>query len=131
MNTPSCIGSQFLWFNNYITIDNSSVHLKEFSSHNIKFINQLFISEREFTDWHHMKREFQLIDNLFYKYTQISHAIPKNWKQIQLHSDNSNTQTKKNCSNYQMFNLLTNDPKIPRSSLCDGGWIQKWLKITK
>ena len=105
--------------------------MKEFSSHNITFINQLFISEKEFTDWHHMKREFQLIDNLFYKYTQISHAIPKIWKQIQLHSDNSNTQTKKNYSDYQMFNLLTNDPKIPRSSFCDGGWIQKWLKITK
>ena len=27
--TPSCIGSQFLWFNNYITIDNNSVHFNE------------------------------------------------------------------------------------------------------
>ena len=80
--TPSCIGSQFLWFNNYITIDNNSVHFKEFSSHNINFINQLFTSEGEFKDWNHIKREFQLTNNLYYKFTQISHAIPKKWKQI-------------------------------------------------
>ena len=48
--TPSCIGSQFLWFNSYITIDNNSVHFTEFSSHDINFINQLFTSEGEFKD---------------------------------------------------------------------------------
>ena len=80
--TPSCIGSQFLWFNNYITIDNNSVHFKEFSSHNINLINELFTSEGEFKDWNHIKREFQLTNNLYYKFTQISHAIPKKWKQI-------------------------------------------------
>ena len=80
--TPSCIESQFLWFNNYITIDNNSVQFKEFSSHNINFINQLFTSEGEFKDWNHIKREFQLTNNLYYKFTQISHAIPKKWKQI-------------------------------------------------
>ena len=80
--TPSCIGSQFLWFNNYITIDNNSVHFKEFSSHNINFINKLFTSEGEFEDWNHIKREFQHANNLYYKFTQILHAIPKKWKQI-------------------------------------------------
>ena len=30
--TPSYIGSQCLWYNNYITIDNNSVHFKEFSN---------------------------------------------------------------------------------------------------
>ena len=59
--TPSCIGSQFPWFNNYIVyikIDESSVHLKEFSSHSINFINQLFTSDGEFKDWNHTIREF-------------------------------------------------------------------------
>ena len=46
--TPSCVGSQVLWFNNYITIDS----------------NQLLTSEREFNDWNHIKREFQLTDYL-------------------------------------------------------------------
>ena len=53
--TPNCIGSRFLWLNNYVTTDNKSVHFKEFSSHNINFINQLFISEAEFKDWNHIK----------------------------------------------------------------------------
>ena len=80
--TPSCIGSQFLWFNNYITIDNNSVHFKEFSSHNINFINQLFTSEGEFKNWNPVRREFQLTYSLSYKVTQISKAIPKIRKQI-------------------------------------------------
>ena len=54
--TPSSIGSQFLWFNNYITNDNNSVHFKEFSRHNINFINQLFSFVGEFKDWNHCKR---------------------------------------------------------------------------
>ena len=69
-------------FNNYATIDHNSVHFKNFSSHNINFINQLFTSEGEFKDWNHIKREFQPSNNVYYKFTQISHAIPKKWKQI-------------------------------------------------
>ena len=45
-------------------------------------MNQLFTSAGEFKDWNHIKREFQLTDNLYYKFTQISHAIPTKWKQI-------------------------------------------------
>ena len=77
----SRIGSKFLWFNNSITIDINSVHFKEFSNHNINHINQLFTSEGQVKDWNHNKREFQLINNLYYKFTQTLHAIPKTWKQ--------------------------------------------------
>ena len=80
--TASCIRFQFLWFNNYITIHNNSVHFKEFSSQNINFINHLFTSEGEFKEWNQIKRKFQLAYNLYYKFTQISHALPKKWKQI-------------------------------------------------
>ena len=58
------------------------MHFEELSSHNINFINQLFTSEGEFKGWNHIKREFQVTDNLYYKFTQISHAIYKKWKQI-------------------------------------------------
>ena len=73
--TPSGIGSKFLWFKDYITTDNNSVHFKEFWS-------QLFTSEGEFKDLNYIKREFQLNDSLYYKFTQISHVILKKWKQI-------------------------------------------------
>ena len=43
---------------------------------------QLFTSEGKLKDWNRIKREFQLTDNLYYKFTQISHPIPKKWKQI-------------------------------------------------
>ena len=49
--------------NNYI--GNNSVHFKEFSSHNINFINGLFTSEGEFKDWNQTKKEFQLPHNLY------------------------------------------------------------------
>ena len=65
-----------------ITTDNNSVHFKEFSSHNINFINQLFTSEGEFKNWNPVRREFQLTYSLSYKVTQISKAIPKIRKQI-------------------------------------------------
>ena len=60
--TPTCKESQFRWFNNYITTDNNSVHFKEFSSHIINFINQLFTSEVKFKYWNHINKEFQVPD---------------------------------------------------------------------
>ena len=77
---PSCIGSRFLWFNNCVIIDNNYVHIEEFSSHNINFINHLFTSEGEFKDWNHIKREFQLTNNLYYKFKEVSYALPKKQK---------------------------------------------------
>ena len=73
--THSCLGSQFLWFNNYTTVDNNSVQFKEFSSHNINFINQLLISEGEFINTRiRSKENFKLpiiyITNLRKFYTQ-------------------------------------------------------------
>ena len=74
--------SQFLWFNNYITIDNNYVQFKEIPSHNINSVNQLFTSEAEFKDWNHIKREFWITDNLYYKFTQILNVFPKKWRKI-------------------------------------------------
>ena len=45
-------------------MDKNSVHYKEFLSHNIKFMNQLFTSEGECKDWNHIKKEFQITNNL-------------------------------------------------------------------
>ena len=72
-STLICKGSQFLWFNNFITIDRNSVHFKELLSQYIKFINQLFTSDGGFKDKNHLS------DNLYYKFTKISHAIAKIW----------------------------------------------------
>ena len=42
----------------------------------------MFASEGECKEWNHTKEEFQLTDNLYYKFSQMSHTIPKKWKQI-------------------------------------------------
>ena len=45
----------------------------------LTLINQLLTSEWELKDWNHIKRKFQLTDDLYYKFTQISHTVQ--WKQ--------------------------------------------------
>ena len=39
--TPSCLISQFSWFNKYIQIENNPLHLK-YLSKNINFLSKLF-----------------------------------------------------------------------------------------
>ena len=83
--TPSCIALLLFvqqLYRNYITTDNNSVHFKEFLSDSINIINLFFTSQGELKDWNHIRREFQLTNNLHYKFTQNSHAIPKKWKEI-------------------------------------------------
>ena len=46
-----------------------SVHFTDLMNHDINFINQLFTSEGQREDWNHIKREFQLTNNLCYKFT--------------------------------------------------------------
>ena len=86
--TPSCVGSQLLLLKDYITIDNNSVHHKEFLSYNIKFTNHVFTSEEEFKDWNHIKREFQLTNNLCLRkfHTQFLKCGKKYQKKTGLYS---------------------------------------------
>ena len=42
---PSCVLSQFLWYNTYIKIDNKAAYLNLISKKNINFISQLFNKE--------------------------------------------------------------------------------------
>ena len=41
---PSCIQSNFLWYNKHILIDNKPVYLSSFSDKNVNFINNLLDS---------------------------------------------------------------------------------------
>ena len=108
---PSFVGSQFIWFNNHITIDNNSVHFKEFSSYNINLVKPLFTSGRKFKDWNSIKKEFQLTDNLYYKFTQISRAISKKWKKI-LRENRAET-----CVIYLDYHLIKNNLLISLEKL--------------
>ena len=56
-HTHSCLGSQFLWLDKYITTDNNYFRFKEFSSHTVNFGNHLFTSEGAVKDWYRIKKK--------------------------------------------------------------------------
>ena len=78
----SCIKSQFLWFNDFLKIENETFHFKEFSENNINFIYHLFKDDGVLKPWIELKQEFSLNNNLFFKWVQLCDSVPKNWKAI-------------------------------------------------
>ena len=49
--TPSCILSQYLWFNKFIVIDNSYINFTNFSNKNINFVRDLENEYCNFKSW--------------------------------------------------------------------------------
>ena len=58
--TTSGVLSQFIWYNNYIKIDNKAVYLKFFSTKNINFITELFNTDGSGKNWNILKTEYAL-----------------------------------------------------------------------
>ena len=81
-NTPSCIFSQFLWYNKYITINNKPIHLKSFSNKDINFVCQLFHDFGIAKSWEELKFDYNLSGNLFFQWIQIMHCLPITWKSV-------------------------------------------------
>ena len=75
--TPSCVLSQFLWYNSYIKIDNKAVYLKFFSTKNINFITQLFNTDGSVKNWNILKTEFALQNKDQFSWSQLVNAIPE------------------------------------------------------
>ena len=57
---PSCILSQYLWYNSSIQVNNSSVYFLKFSEKNTNYFSQLFSDNGSFKQWHEFKREHNL-----------------------------------------------------------------------
>ena len=79
---PSCLRSQFLWFNKYIKINNKLFHFQDFSEENINFVENFCKPSGVFKSWCEIKTEYNLEKKMFYKWFQIYHAIPNQWKRI-------------------------------------------------
>ena len=77
----SCILSENLWYNSYIKINNTPVYIQEFSEKNINFLCQFFDSYGNLKSWDTFKSDFNLNKTLYFKWLQLSHAIPKSWMQ--------------------------------------------------
>ena len=78
--TPSCVLSQFLWYNSYIKIDNKAVYLKLFSTKNVNFITELFNTDGSVKNCNILKAEFALQNKDQFCWLQLVNAIPEMWK---------------------------------------------------
>ena len=87
---PSCILSEFLWFNRHIKIDNESVFFKHFSEHDINFIYQLFDNNGIAKKWEVLQTEYKLDKRFHFQWCQLIYAVPESWKKSIKLSGNSN-----------------------------------------
>ena len=92
---PSCIQSNFLWYNKYTLIDNKPVYISSFSDKNVNLINNLLDCLGNLKSWNVLKTEFKLADSLYFSWMQLINAVPLNWK----------TVIKHNCSRANLFLL--------------------------
>ena len=80
VDLPSAILSQYLWFNSKILTDNKSVKIVCFSDNNINFVKHAFTSSGKLKNWENFKEEFNLQEKHKFKWLQLTHAIPIQWK---------------------------------------------------
>ena len=118
-DTPSCILSEFLWFNKHINIENKYIFLKKFSDKNINFVYSIVSETGSIKKWETIKAEFHLQNEDYFKYMQLVDAIPISWK-----------NKIKNFNNSTDF-LLCTDHHITRKSrmLCLEKLISKELYV--
>ena len=74
---PSCILSSFLWHNKDILISNKPMYFKHFYNNNLNYVTQLFDDTGNTKEWMKLKHEFNLNNNLYFKWTQLIHSIPQ------------------------------------------------------
>ena len=77
--TPSCLKSQFLWFNKDIEINNKPFQFKDFSIENINFVEHLCKPSGVFKSWSEIKTEYNLEEKNFHKWFQLLHVILNQW----------------------------------------------------
>ena len=89
LKAASCITSQQLWYNRFITVNNKTVFFPQWSKSKLNFIGQLF-DEKKLKPWNELKEEFSLANTDHFKYMQLCNAIPNSWK-TSLLKDSENT----------------------------------------
>ena len=101
---PSCILSQYLWYNWNIQVDKTSIHFSRFSEKNINYVSQLFNNIDSIKKWHKFKGEYNLHQNSYFQWVQLTALFQKN----------GNLSLKKN--NEVAANLITHDHHLIKGS---------------
>ena len=77
---PSCILFSFLWYNKDILISIKPIYFKHFSNNNLNYVTQLFDDTGNTKEWLKSKHEFNLKNNLYFRWMQRTHSTPQKWK---------------------------------------------------
>ena len=56
------------------------MYFKHFSNNNLNYVTQLFDDTGNTKEWMKLKHEFNLNNNLYFKWMQLIHSIPQKWK---------------------------------------------------
>ena len=86
---PSCILSNFLWFNKYILIEKKSIFFRDFSDKDLNFVYQLFDNNGNVKSWSNIKEEFGFGNISNFKWQQLICTLPPFWKKIIQETDNA------------------------------------------
>ena len=79
---PSCVLSQYLWYNANTQVDKTSTLFSRFSEKNIHYVSQLFNNNGPIKKLHEFKREYDLHDNYYFQWVQLVESISEKWKFI-------------------------------------------------
>ena len=72
---PSCILSQYLWYNANIQVDKTSIQFSRFSQKNINYVSLLFKNNGSIKQWHEFKGEYDLHQNSYFQLVQLTESI--------------------------------------------------------
>ena len=78
---PSCILSQYMWYNANIQVDKTPIQFSR-SSEKILFHNFLITVAPIKNGWHNVKREYNLRENSYFQWVQLIDSIPEKSKFI-------------------------------------------------
>ena len=87
---PSCIQSNYLWYNRHLLIDNRPVYLQSFADKNVNFLDNLLDGSGNSKSWNELKTEFNLADSLYFSWMQLINSIPLNWRNIKNNCSSTN-----------------------------------------
>ena len=80
---PSCILSQYLWYNVNIHVHKTSIQFPRFSEKKILIIfHNFLIIIGSIKKWHQFKRAYALHETYYFQWVQLIDFIPRNWKFI-------------------------------------------------
>ena len=85
--TPASILNQRIWHNHFLIIENNPFFFKDFAQVNFNYVYQMFTPDGRMKTWPEIKTEFNLNDRMYFRFFQLVHSIPPEWRQTLTEAD--------------------------------------------